>query len=628
MPQTKLSKKGLYVNLVTLLVMGLIMSVGLCWLIYEHNKTSALSTVVLEHEAKLTRAQILFSKAIGDMTHSIELLHQVTPLSIQDSENQANAGELFRSFIISVDSLMQVRWLDKDGNEKVRVNSTAGQPEIVEQSQLQSKANRYYFQRGFAAPEGEIYLSQLDLNVERGQVEIPYRPTIRVLKKTGENNRLPDGLLVLNYDIGPLIESIRALSTAKIDLQIIDSRGFWVLNNDRSLEWGDSLGTPLHNAQKKNPALWDAIKTKQRGEAFINGTGLIDFSCQNLATQYLDSASYTDEAAICFIAVTPESYIDSLKLKALWPAIAIAMIVFIIGLIVLYRERRSGLTVMRLFDELAKDKDKLEDLAERRQKLLTQQQLLQDSLVESRKLSALGMMVAGVAHELNTPIGAAVMATSKQRVEHDKLKQAVESGLTKSALTRFIVSNEQGLDIVEQNQRRAASLVKSFKRLAIDRVKEDYVEYQLRQVVEDLINSVHHRLKHANVATVCEMDDITMFGLPGVVSQVIQNLLANAVHHAFPEPYGGKVTITAVEDNDKVELRITDNGLGIPDDILNNIYDPFVTSKRTQGNTGLGMHFVHQWVTEKLMGTIKIETALNVGTTFIIRFPQKLVNEE
>jgi len=285
--------------------------------------------------------------------------------------------------------------------------------------------------------------------------------------------------------------------------------------------------------------------------------------------------------------------------------------------------------LIKLYRQQEKDKKKIEQSSEYNRNLLNQQQLLQHDLVESRKLSALGMMVAGVAHELNTPIGTAILAASRLRAEHKRLTQAVEEGLSKSALDQYLISTETGLELVENSQKKAATLIRSFKRLAIDRVREDVVSYRLDVVVGDLLATLSPRFKESQIEYDIQVDPIDMVGRPGSVSHVLQNLLVNAMQHAFKKEIGGKISVKAqlCGNGRDVEIRVSDNGKGIAPEVLPNLFDPFVTTNRAEGNTGLGMHFVHQWVTNSLNGSIKVESELLKGTTFIIKMPKQCQQE-
>ncbi|MCE0495076.1 sensor histidine kinase [Vibrio salinus] len=612
-----------------LLIISLFISGLIGWLIYKNSIDTHLDQVLSEQQKRINQAQVLFIREIGDMKRTIRLLHDDPSLSRSiDKNTPINpelAEELFVSFAHSINSLMQVRWIDIQGQEQVRVNAQEGDVYIVPHEQLQNKINRYYVRRGYQTPEGSVYLSSLDLNIEHGKIEIPYQPTIRITLRTGATEPQRDGLLVLNYNIGYLLRAIRTLNTDEVKLQIIDQDGFWIMHPDDRLEWGSDLNKPQNNVKNISPALWKALqKNKEKRELDLN-QGMVSYKCSDLTKDFAQT-EFNHGSILCFNAVTPKKFVTGLKVKAAIPAILVAIIIFLSGAWVLLRERKASQALINMNQKLETDKQLLKESADYTKNLLEQQHILQNDLVESRKLSALGMMVAGVAHELNTPLGTAIMSSSKLHSEYNKLKASFAEGLTKSALQEYLDSAGHGLDLIEESQRRAAELVRSFKRLAIDRAREESVSFNLNQVIEDLLKTLHHRLKQAQVETRLEVEDIEMSGMPGIISQVIQNLVINTLHHAFTPEMGGVLTVCATlnKEEKQVEIRISDNGKGIDPDVLPNLFDPFVTSKRSQGNTGLGMHFVHQWVTNSLQGTISVETVPDSGTTFIIEIPQKI----
>lgn len=173
-------------------------------------------------------------------------------------------------------------------------------------------------------------------------------------------------------------------------------------------------------------------------------------------------------------------------------------------------------------------------------------------------------------------------------------------------------------------------MIRSFKRLAIDRVREDVVSYRLDVVIKDLIATLSPRFKESQIEFDVHVEPIEMLGTPGVVSHVVQNLMVNAMQHAFKKEIGGKLKIRAVlsENPKDVLIQVSDNGKGIDPEVLPILFDPFVTTNRAEGNTGLGMHFVYQWVTSSMQGTISVESELNKGTTFTIKLPRHYQEQE
>ncbi|MZI94856.1 hypothetical protein F9817_16900 [Vibrio sp. CAIM 722] len=623
----KLSKPYTRSYTLILFILGMMGSVILGWTIYTINVNKYLDSIIQVQQKDITQSLVIFSHEIKSMEDTINLLHDTpsmqSSLKLNSPLNRELAEKTFVSFIKTYEPLMQVRWLDKQGKEQVRVDGKGGDAIVIDEKNLQDKSNRYYFSEGIAADKGDVYLSALDLNIEHGKIEIPYRPTIRVTLRTDADDHLRSGLFILNYDIGALLNSLREFNNEKVQLQIVDKRGYWVMHPNRSYEWGYDLDNKSKNIQIINPTVWQQIQRLNEMKSIEVPSGLVTYKCNDVSRGFYYNKD-TQNSKLCFIANTPKSIINDQKMSIAIPSISLSVLLFFCSSWAISRERKMSMQLIQVNHKLADDKILLEQSAESTRKLLTQQQLLQDDLIESGKLSALGMMVAGVAHELNTPLGAAIMASSTIKKEHNALSESFVTGLTKKELQNYIESTKEGLELVESNQQRAAQLIRSFKRLAIDRAREDIVAFNVEQVIDDLIKTLHHRLKVANVDIDLHSESIEMMGIPGIISQVLQNLVVNAIVHAFEPEIGGKVTISATCQNERVILQVADNGKGMHSDIAAKIFEPFVTSKRSQGSTGLGMHFVHQWVTRTLNGSIKVDSELGKGTTFVINIPQTM----
>ena len=579
-----------------LFILGMAVSIVLGWMIYKININKYFDGLIQVQQKDVTQSLVIFSQEIKGMEDTIKVLHHSpsmrSSLAVHSPLDRKQAEATFVAFIRTFEPLMQVRWLDDKGEERVRVDGKGGVYTVIPEHALQNKKSRYYFSEGIQSPKGEVYLSALDLNIEHGQIELPYRPTI------------------------------------KVQLEIVDQRGFWIMHPDKSYEWGYDLDRKEHNIKLVNPDIWkklEASDSRASDDIHFGETksGLFTYKCTNVA-QGFSHNQQTQNTNLCFIAKTPSKVITAQKLLIVIPAFIVSLLLALSLSWIIYRERKMGLTLIKVNQRLANDKVLLEQSERETRRLLGQQQRLQEDLIESGKLSALGMMVAGVAHELNTPLGAAIMAASTIKKEHQLLAESFANGLTKDALQRYLESTEMGLDLVETNQQRAAQLVRSFKRLAIDRATEDIVSFMLDQVIDDLMKTLHHRLKTARVDVELNVEHIEMQGIPGILSQVLQNLVINALNHAFKPEMGGKLVISAAAVDGNVTLKVADNGKGIDSNIVSKIFEPFVTSKRSNGNTGLGMHFVHQWVTRSLHGSVTVETELNRGTTFIICIPQTL----
>jgi PAS domain S-box-containing protein len=263
---------------------------------------------------------------------------------------------------------------------------------------------------------------------------------------------------------------------------------------------------------------------------------------------------------------------------------------------------------------------------------LQQLRATQQQLIESEKMAALGNLVAGVAHEINTPIGVGVTAASGL----DMLTQRVSTLYAEGKMKRtdfedYLKNAGQGSALILKNLYRAAELIRSFKQVAVDQTGEHKRTFNLKHYLHEILLTLQPELKHTpHQATIDCQADLTLTSYPGVFSQIITNLVMNSLLHGFgktPQVFetaqvtAGKITITAQTQNQHLTLRYSDNGKGIPADIINRIFEPFFTTNPQGGGCGLGLHIVYNLVTQKLKGTIRCESIVGQGTTFIIEMP-------
>ena len=269
----------------------------------------------------------------------------------------------------------------------------------------------------------------------------------------------------------------------------------------------------------------------------------------------------------------------------------------------------------------------LGELRERTVELETNVQRLQETqsqLVQAEKMSTLGTLVAGVAHEINTPLGIAVTATSQLIRDADEIKETIANGqLSRSRLDGFVKSIDQGLGITYTNLTRAAHLVSSFKQVAVDQNSEQAREIDLADYIKDILRSLDPILKTAKVQVEQSVPSgIKVKTQPGALAQVVTNLVQNAIKHAFEGIADPKLLFNAnLVSATEVQLMITDNGVGMDETIRGRAFDPFFTTKRGAGGTGLGLHIVHNLMTEALKGRIELTSRPGQGTEFRLTFP-------
>ncbi len=254
----------------------------------------------------------------------------------------------------------------------------------------------------------------------------------------------------------------------------------------------------------------------------------------------------------------------------------------------------------------------------------------QKELVETEKLSALGALVAGVSHELNTPLGNSIMMASTLVDTVERFQKQLTSGqIMRSELTNYLDTITNSAKIMQSNIGAAADLVKSFKQVSVDRTSEQARDFELVEYLHEVEATLRHLFKHRPVDLVVEGNaPIQMSSYPGPLNQVINNLINNALVHAFEPEDEGKVTITAelVDHGETAEIIVRDNGAGIAEENLSRVLEPFFTTKLGKGGSGLGMHIVHNLVTNVLSGTMKITSKVGEGTTVLIQIPTKNTN--
>ncbi len=249
----------------------------------------------------------------------------------------------------------------------------------------------------------------------------------------------------------------------------------------------------------------------------------------------------------------------------------------------------------------------------------------QADLVQSEKLASLGGLVAGVAHELNTPLGNALITATTLQAAAQQFQAAVSSGeIRRSALANFAENSIQMTDLIARSCARAASLITSFKQVAADQTSEQKRAFDLLELIEDNIASLRPSLKGATWCIECDVPTgILCDSYPGPLGQVLVNLIQNAGIHAFNNASAaGILRISAVLEGDTVNLVVSDNGKGIAPEVLGRIFEPFFTTKLGTGGSGLGLAICRNIVTGMLGGQLRVTSRLDEGTRFIVQFPR------
>jgi signal transduction histidine kinase len=247
-----------------------------------------------------------------------------------------------------------------------------------------------------------------------------------------------------------------------------------------------------------------------------------------------------------------------------------------------------------------------------------------EALLEAEKMASLGAMVAGVSHEMATPVGIGVTAASHLADLCAEGGVSLRDGLlTRSGLEQLLSSMEQAAGAVQVNLARAADLIQNFKQVAVDQSSAQERDFNLREYMDEIVLSLRPRLKNTAHSLRVECpDDIVMHGDPGALYRVISNLVVNSLEHGFETMIAGTISITVSKDVFGVVIDYRDDGRGMTREQRQKIYDPFYTTKRNRGGTGLGMHIVWNNVKHALGGSITCVSAPGKGARFTLVIPQ------
>ncbi|MBW4622946.1 MAG: sensor histidine kinase [Cyanosarcina radialis HA8281-LM2] len=252
--------------------------------------------------------------------------------------------------------------------------------------------------------------------------------------------------------------------------------------------------------------------------------------------------------------------------------------------------------------------------------------LMQDKLVEAEKMAALGGLVAGVAHEINTPVGTCITVASTLMIETESLLAAVAANrLKRSLLDGYLEVAKESTDLLLRNLERAGELIQSFKQVAVDQSSLEKRTFALKPYLEELVVSLSPQLKKgSHQVTIAGDETIEMHSYPGAIAQVVTNLITNSLLHAYKNGEKGHLELRATKRDDRILLIYRDDGGGIERDNLKRVFDPFFTTARDRGGTGLGLHITYNLVTQKLQGKISLTSEVGKGTEFTIELPDRI----
>jgi len=297
-------------------------------------------------------------------------------------------------------------------------------------------------------------------------------------------------------------------------------------------------------------------------------------------------------------------------------AIAFLVIILVIFVYRRYRSKKKSAEILSNKNELiTKQKEELSETLDVLRKT-------QKKLVESEKMASLGSLVTGVAHEINTPVGIIITAISNLS---DRLGVLMgkyrENKMKKSDLDSFLGYTEKTSNLILSNSQRTGELVKSFKRVSVDQSTEQRRQFKLHNYIKDVLMSLEPKFKGLDLEINIDCDEYLVWNsYPGIIAQIITNLVINSVVHGFAGASGGKMDFEIKRIDSMLQFIYRDSGKGMGEEVLQHIFDPFFTTNKQTG-TGLGMHIIYNLITQKLDGTIEVESEPGKGSEFRMEFP-------
>lgn len=290
-----------------------------------------------------------------------------------------------------------------------------------------------------------------------------------------------------------------------------------------------------------------------------------------------------------------------------------------------YQGESAVLATITPITERKRMEGELRTAKESAEETLRELQAAQQSLIQAEKMASLGGLVAGVAHEINTPVGIGLTGASTLASETQSLRKRYGDGaMTEDDFLDYLNVAQDTASLLMSNMNRAADLIQSFKQVAVDQTSAERRRFNLGNYIDEVLTSLTPTVKkHRHEVAVQCPPDIEVDSYPGAVSQILTNLIMNALTHAYEDGQAGRMTIAVEPAGDWLTLTFLDDGKGIPEENLAKVFDPFFTTRRSRGGSGLGLHIVFNLVRNSLQGSIAVNSAEGQGTVFTLRFPRQ-----
>ncbi|MCG7983233.1 MAG: ATP-binding protein [Candidatus Thiodiazotropha lotti] len=659
---------SLLVRFLRLLLPLTLISAGFFYILYliEFNKTIEINKIDQQSRVDVQKERLeqSFRGVIGDL-RIMSTHHELLKLVDGDigTVQDLASDYLYISSIRKVYD--QIRYLDDSGQEIIRVNYNFGAPATVPTAQLQNKGDRYYFSDAFKLNKGEIFISPLDLNVERGQIERPLKPMIRVGTPIVDSQGSKTGIVLLNYLGHDMLKSFDQLTAHSQEaMMLLNAEGYWLKSPEPEEEWGFMFEERKQlRFQNRYPAEWQRIQNKEAGQ-FLTEAGLFTFRTIRPIREEISNhsgESPNSETAFSDYHWKLVFMISDTSLQATSNSnhktfiILFLITTFVLGIVsavAANAQNKKRLAEKALRKQFKKTSDALLQVEQSNQQLETAYKDLkstQTQLLQAEKMQSIGQLAAGIAHEINTPIqyigdnisfleegfndllnlsekqdstmSSLVVNPEQQQLLDaiDTLKDEVDMEMLKEEIPLAITQSEEGID-------RVKKIVQAMKEFSHPG-KNSMELTDLNKLIESTITVCRNEWKY-NAKMVTDLDS----NLPAVeciaqvISQALLNIVVNASHAIAQQNkesgQKGRITIQSRMVEKWVEIKISDNGCGIPEENLTRVFEPFFTTKDVGKGTGQGLALAYRAIVEQHKGKLEVDSQLQRGTIFTIRLPR------
>ena len=564
--------------------------------------------LLIEQSVALTGSEL------SNLSRDALVLGQNPALTAAISADQLGAaGTALLTFARASRPYARIAWIDETGRERSRVDNTDGIATLAEAARLRRSGVEPWVKSLSDLLPTEARFTPLDFR--DGTVRL------RAASPVYDGRGRQRGMVVVTLDLRRLLTQIQALEAPGIEaVRLFGPDG-------RLVEAGATEPGLPHT----DPALWQLMQEQGRGrrEGAEGMWHFQDFLPTEPGPGRLAAATWY------FMAQVPADTVGHLRSASAWQSGGTCALALLLATWATWRRRLIERERERLLADLQTNHQALAAAKAESEASLERLQHLQAELVQAEKLASLGLLVAGVAHELNTPLGSAkVTASTMTRRLEDALQRA-DSGTLGAAQVRAVLDNQRaGLDIVDHSLDRAGQVIRLFKQLAVDRGTVERRVFAL----DDVLSDVQRLLAARQLAPRIPLHIDTAAGLvldsyPGPLGQVVENLVGNAQLHAFDlevQPPAERAVPAEIHVSSQLDphsgllhIVVSDNGCGIDADVLPRIFDPFFTTRRGRGGTGIGLHLCHHFCTQVLGGRVTVTTSLGQGSRFTVQIPLK-----